>query len=74
MDILGLVVELLLLALGIYLYLFSLGKIRFGDEQNRERSETFRKQNAGWMRLAGLALAAVMLVNVVVHIMQMMGG
>ena len=61
----GLITQLLFLALGVYVYLFSRGLVRFGDEAARKRAEAFRKENAGWMRILGLALAAIMLVNVV---------
>ncbi len=74
MDILGLIVELLLFALGIYLYLFARGKIKFGDEAQRQKSETFRQQNAIWMRLGGLALAAIMLVNIIAHLGELFAG
>lgn len=63
-QIIGLITQLLFLALGVYVYLFSRGMVRFGDEKARERAETFRKENATWMRYLGLALAAIMLANI----------
>lgn len=66
----GLVIQLVFLAIGLYLYLFSRGLIRFGSEELRERSEYFRRDNAGWMRVLGLALAAVMLANIVIGLME----
>ena len=71
MEYLGLIVEILLFALGVYLYLFARGRIRVKDPARQQRMEDFRVQNAGWMRLLGLALAAVMLLNVVIHIQQL---
>lgn len=71
MELIGLLVEILLLALGVYLYLFARGIIKVKDPQRRERAESFRQQNATWMRLLGLALAAIMLLNVVLHISQL---
>jgi hypothetical protein len=69
----GLIVEILLLALGLYLYLFARGIISFGSDEAKARAEAFRKDNSTWMRLMGLALAAVMAMNVFFHIKEMMG-
>ncbi len=63
----GLLIDFFLLAIGIYVFLYARGVIRFGDAEVRERAETFRKENATWMRLLGLALAAISVVNIVVH-------
>lgn len=71
MEFLGLIVEILLLALGVYLYLFARGIIKVKDPERRERAESFRQHNATWMRLLGLALAAIMLMNVILHISQL---
>lgn len=71
MEFLGLLVEILLLALGVYLYLFARGIVQVKDPDRRERAESFRQQNATWMRLLGLALAAIMLLNIVLHIAQL---
>ena len=72
METLSLIVELLLLALGVYLYLFSRGMIRSKDAERQQRAEKFRKENALWMRILGLGLAAVMLLNVILHVSQML--
>lgn len=72
MEVISLIVELLLLALGVYLYLFSRGMIRSKDPERQKRAETFRKDNALWMRILGLGLAAVMLLNVILHISEML--
>lgn len=55
--------------IGVYLYLFARGFIRFGSEEVKARSEAFRQENKGWMRLLGLALAAIMLMNIVLGLM-----
>ncbi len=70
-QIWGLVIQLLFLAIGVYLYLFSRGWIRFGNSEVRQKSEVFRVENAGWMRFLGLALAAVMLANIVIGFMEL---
>jgi hypothetical protein len=68
----SLIVELLLLALGVYIYLFSRGAIKTKDPERQKRSEAFRKENAGWMRILGLGLAAVMLLNVILHVAELL--
>ncbi len=70
-SIIGLVIELLLLALGVYLYLFARGGVKAGSPEQRKRAEAFRQDNKGWMRLLGLALAAVMLLNVILHLTEL---
>ena len=68
----GLLLELFLLAAGLYLYLFARGRVSFGTPEQRARAEVFRADNKGWLRLLGLALAAVMAVNVVLHVMELL--
>lgn len=72
MEQLGLIFEILLLALGVYLYLFAKGFIKTKDSEHKDKVEDFRLANAGWMRLLGLTLTAVMLMNIIVHIQQLM--
>ncbi len=72
LSYLGLLLELLLFIAGVYLYLFARGYVRFGDEAVRARSESFRAENSTWMRLLGLGLAAVMGLNIVMHLREMM--
>jgi len=69
---LGLIIEIVLFALGLYLYLFARGIISFGSDEAKARAEAFRKDNAIWMRLLGLALAAIMAMNIGLHIKEMM--
>ncbi|NJB85582.1 hypothetical protein GGR26_001327 [Lewinella marina] len=72
LSLIGLFIELILLAVGVYLYLFARGMLRFGSAEARARAEVFRADNATWMRLLGLALAALMLVNVVLHVRDLL--
>jgi len=74
MEYVGLFFEIVFFAIGLYLYLFARGKFKVKDPQARERMEAFRQKNSGWMRLVGLALMAVMLLNVAVHIQQLLLG
>ena len=71
-SIIGLLIELLFLALGVYLYLFARGAVRAGSPEQRSRAEAFRLENKGWMRILGLALAAIMLLNVIVHLKELL--
>jgi hypothetical protein len=70
---LSLIIEIAFLGIGIYLYLFARGLVSFGKPEARARAESFRQDNATWMRLLGLGLAAIMALNVVFHIREMMG-
>lgn len=69
--IFGLLVNLAFFAIGLYLYLFARGLIRFGKPDARARAEAFRKDNATWMRLLGLALAAIMAINIFLDVKAM---
>lgn len=68
----GLILEIFLFLVGLYLYLFARGLIRFGKDEVRARAEAFRKDNALWMRLLGLALAAIMLLNLIFHVQDLL--
>ena len=68
MEYTGLIFELIFLFAGIYLYLFSIGKVSTSDPERKKASEEFRNKNSGWLRIVSLALVAIMLVNVVLHI------
>ena len=73
MEYLGLFFELLILAFAVYLYLFATGRVQARTEKAQQKADAFRESNAGWLRILSLALAAIMLVNVILHIMQLMG-
>ena len=74
MEYFGLLVEFLFLCLGLYLYLFAVGKVKSGDEAAQKKAEAFRQKNMIWLRPAALALTAIMAVNLYIHIRQMMAG
>ena len=73
MEYLGLFFEILFLAFGVYIYLFATGKLSVKDPAKRAKAETFRKENAAWMRIASIALVAIMLINIYIHITQILG-
>ncbi len=72
MEFLGFLVEVLLFALGVYLYLFSRGFIKIKDEERQAKATAFREQNGLWMRFLGLALAAIMGLNVMLHLRMLL--
>lgn len=72
MEYIGLLFELILLGAGVYMYLFARGFFRFGDAAARKKAEEFRSKNALLLRLGGLALAAVMAVNIVLHLRELL--
>lgn len=74
MEYVGLFVEILLLLAGVYLYLFAIGRLKFKDEATRRKAEQFRSQNSTWLRMGALALMAIMVVNIFVHLSQLMAG
>ena len=68
MPILVFIFELLLFAIGTYIYLFSRGLSSSAKPEIKERMEAFRKSNGLWMRIAGLALMAINGANIVIQI------
>ncbi len=67
-DIFGLVFEFIFLAIGICLYLFAVGRLNFSDPDKQKWATDFREKNSSWLRLAALALTAIMLVNLYLHL------
>ncbi len=70
MEYIGLFFEICFLAIGIISYRFATGKMRFSESQ-RPMADQFRKENGKWMRVLGLALAAIMSVEILIHIIQL---
>lgn len=68
MKSVGLIIQIIFLAIAIYVYLFSRGFVKFGSDEVRERSEAFRKENQIWMRYLSLALGAIMLANILLEL------
>ena len=71
MEIVGLIFELLILSIGIYMYLFASGRIKSKDKELQAKAETFRQANKGWMRIVSLLLIAIMSIEIVLHVMAM---
>ncbi|MEQ8704563.1 MAG: hypothetical protein RIC19_11615 [Phaeodactylibacter sp.] len=71
MEYLGLLMELVFLVFGVYLYLFSVGRVTAGNPEARKKAEVFRQRNAWWMRIGALAIIAIMAVNLYLHFLQL---
>ncbi len=74
MDLLGLVFECIFLAIGVYLYLFARGKVRIVTHSSDDKAEAFRKKNGGWLRILALFLIAVMSLEIVLHLRDLVSG
>ena len=72
MEFTGLIIEILLFGVALYLYLFSIGKVSSGRDDMQQKANEFRRENAGWLRIFSLGLMAIMLVNIAIHIMDLM--
>ena len=69
-SVVALIIEILLFAAGAYLYLFARGAFKPKDPEVAARAEKVREENGTWMRIGGLALAAIMLVNIIAHLTE----
>jgi len=72
MEYLGLLFEIIFLVIGIYLYLFVRGFVTQKDPEKQLKMDEFRKENGWWLRLAAIALIAVMTLNIALHIQQLL--
>ena len=72
MEYLGLFFELVLLIAGVYMYLFARGFVKAKDPELQKKAETFRSKNAWLLRSGGLALTAVMALNLALHIRELL--
>jgi hypothetical protein len=70
MEYIGLIFEFIFLAIGFFSYRFAVGKMRFSPAI-QPMADQFRKENGTWMRLLGLALTAIMSIEIILHIFQM---
>ncbi|MBP6809923.1 MAG: hypothetical protein KA138_00270 [Saprospiraceae bacterium] len=72
MEYIGLLFEVLLTAIGVYVYLFSRGFVRSGNPEAQQKADAFRQSNGWWLRIAGLALMAFMGSTMVIHIKDLL--
>ena len=71
MEYLGLIFEVVFLGLGVYLYLFAIGKLTSKNPEIQKKAEAFRQKNKTWMRISGLLIMALMSVNIYLHIVEL---
>jgi hypothetical protein len=64
----GILVEILLLAVAIYIYLFAIGVTKIKKPGQAEKAEKFIKENGSWLKILALALMAIMFFNVVLSL------
>lgn len=74
MEYLGLLFELIFLAMGVYIYLFAIGRVKAKNKEARERAEAFRRKNGWWLRLLSLLLIAITIVNIFLHVQHVLGA
>ncbi len=70
MNALGLILEILLLAFAVYIYLFAIGVVMKKESPKGAKAEELRKSSGRILRILSLLLAAMMLVNIYLHIVQ----
>lgn len=71
MEYLGLLFEIAFFVAGILLYLFARGLFSF-NVKNPSEQEAFRQKNKIWMRFLGLGVAAIMGLNLFIHVKQLL--
>ena len=62
-DYIGVITEFIFLCAGIYMYLFASGRITFSNFEAEAKARKIRKENGRLLRILGLAVAAIMTVN-----------
>lgn len=73
MQLAGLLFELLLFGAGLYVYFFSIGGMKTANPTLQQRGEAFRRENHRLLRLAALALMAIMFVNIFLSLKELLG-
>lgn len=66
-EIIGFVIELMILGVAVYLYLYTSGILSSKDHSKRKRQDQFIAQYGRWMRPLSLVLMAIMTVNIVLR-------
>lgn len=71
MDIAGLIFEFFFLGVGILTYAFARGFLTPPNKDIQKSAEEFRQRNGGWLRLLGIAIIAIMTLNIALHLKMM---
>ena len=66
-EIIGFIIELIIFAVAVYLYLYSTNIITTQNRTKRKRQEEFIVSYGNWMRPLSLALMAIMAVNLMLR-------
>jgi len=66
-EIIGFAIEMMILAVAVYLYLYSTNIIATQNRSKRKRQEEFISNYGNWMRPLSLALMAIMSVNIMLR-------
>jgi len=72
-EIIGLVFYLVFLGAGVIIYAFSRGLWKPPNPEIHESAEIFRKKNQTLLRVGGIALIAIMALNVYVSLKAIFG-
>lgn len=72
MPYIGLLFEAALFFFGVYWYLFAIGVIRPKNPDGAKKAEVFVRENGRWIRLAALALMAVMFINLAIGLRDLL--
>lgn len=74
MEYLGLAAEVFFLGIGVYFYLLAIGKIKAKDPAAQKKLDDFLASNSRWLRMLALALSAIMVVNIYLHLSAIFAG
>ncbi|MFT4666310.1 MAG: hypothetical protein ACI8YQ_004537 [Polaribacter sp.] len=72
MDFLGLIFEFVFLGMGVFLYLYSKGKVNVTTHTSDAKAEAFRQKNSRWLRILSLLLVAIMSIEIVLHLRDLL--
>jgi hypothetical protein len=68
MKFLALFFEIIILSFGVYIYLFSTGRLKVKDAKLNEKAEEFRVENSTWMKWLSLLLIAIMTFEIILNV------
>jgi len=71
-NYIGLLTEIAFFCAGVYLYLFTIGRIKFNSFEAEAKAAKIRRENGGMLKILSLAVAAIMLVNMYLSIRDLM--
>lgn len=68
MKFVALFFEIIILSFGVYIYLFSTGKLKVKDPKLNKKAEEFKNDNSSWMKWLSLMLIAVMTFEIILNV------